>query len=1114
MAEDRQPGPGFGGNGLVLLIAAAASALYVGWQRPMLESSRPTDPDHQMNEIRSKQDVEARLWQDPFAAIAREREDRKNNKQAELPLDHSVEVFNGPKTLFLGVTLPGTSYSEAAETRRRLRYAILSALHVAKYEPADEKHLGYLLLAGGPADPGNRTTTPRPEAKRTAVPRMTDGTVHGVAKHGEAAAVGDEAAEPKAAIPFEVFIPRYANQDRQITVLWLDEDRLSAGRTPLANLRGLLCQLNLGKRKFTLIGPQDSTTLTAMAWEIAHRQSDKQPLQAPCHDGHSPISTRLPLYNFGATADEKAVLYLAGLDKGDIEKTSIQEHFKTGYIDYYPTIGTDQALAETIARELVRRGVETTLSVRRPHSHDDAIEVRRDHIALISEWDTVYGENLPDSMEREFDRGFVHAGEGPASARQSIERFSYLRGLDGRLPHHWGKKDPKSSGDEAPPTSPQGSTIADHTSELESAEGQSQFDYLRRLAERIRQRDDELRLNGAGRIAAIGVLGSDVYDKLLILQALRSDFPDALFFTTDLDALLLPQKKGRYTRNLLVASSYDLKLNDALQADVPPFRSSYQTSVFLTTRLAVRNAWSHHPANETADKTRGALQCWLSQPLLFQIGRSAPKALFSGPESQPSSATEDPCAHQRDRQAAGMLSYPSVHPPVAALFPLPGSRALVGAGLLLTVLLLTALFGSSRVRHLYFPNFAFRPQSRPYFQPRIGPLVLLLLVTLIAALGLCISWPSIGRFLTQDRFGEPMALLEGISIWPTVALRAIGCVFSVWMIFYALKGLERNKEATEKQMGVYDKCAPLGKQIELIDASQRSRTGRVAAMVIGLLWFPPEKTKDYALGDDGRPKVWFRELSGGYSGSWQARSVRAAVGTVAMMLIWSLILVPIFGMPNVPARGSLARAIYHSVTMAEVIATLFLIFVVADAAIYSSVFIKRLTAVNTDWPEETVRRYEHRFNLKSDGLGDWLDMQFLAMRTDYITWLIYFPFLALALLIASRSQLFADYSTPATLLIAQAISLVVIVGSVVVLRSAAEKARDTAREHLTAKIILAKGVDEKAAAQLEMLLAQVSDLKKGAFAPLSSQPVVKALLLPLLSYGATVLIHSYAIPGF
>jgi len=1112
MADDRQSGPGFGGNSLVLLIAAAASAFYVSWQKPLLESSRPTDPEHQINEILSRQDVEARLWQDPFAAIAREREDRKNNKQEERAVDHSVqknfpEVPEGPKTLFLGVTLPGTSYTEAAETRRRLRYAILSALHVAKYEPADEKHLGYLLLPSEPTDSEIQMTTPHSEAKRSSGARMATGIAHGVMAENDRANLST-------VIPFEVFVPRNVHR-KQIAVLWLDEDVLSAGRRPLSNLRGLLCHLSLSKRKFTLIGPQDSTTLTAMAWEIANPKFKTQALQTPCAGNYLPVSTRLPLYNFGATADDKTVLQLAGLGESDIEKTSIEDHFKTGYVDYYRTIGADRALAETIGRELIRRGVETTLSVRQPHSHDDALEMRRDHIALISEWDTVYGEDLQDSMESEFDRGSVSAGDRPASPRRSIERFSYLRGLDGRVPHRRSKRDPKSSDDEASPTAPQGSTIADHTSELESAEGQSQFDYLRRLAERIRQRDDELRLNGAGRIAAIGVLGSDVYDKLLILQALRPDFPDALFFTTDLDALLLPQKKGRYTRNLLVASSYDLKLNDTLQADIPPFRNSYQTSGFLTTRLAVHNAWSNHPAKETADKTKRALRCWLSQPLLFQIGRSAPEAVFSGPENQSPGEAEDPCAHQRDPRAADILNYRSVHPAVAALFPLPGSGALVGAGLLLTALLLTALFSSSKIRQLCFPNFALRSQSRPYFQPRIGPLVLLLLAALIVSLGLCALWPSIGRFLTQYRFGEPMALLEGISIWPTIAIRAIGFVFSVWMICYALQGLERNKRATEEKMDVYDECDPLGKQIELIDASQRSRIGRVAAIVIGLLWFPPENIKDHALDDDGqRPQVWFRNLSCGYSGSWQARCARAAIGTAAMMLIWWLILVPIFDEPNVPARGSLARAIYHSVTVAEVIATLFLIFVVADAAIYSSVFIKRLTAVSTVWPEKTLRRYEYRFNLKSDALGDWIDMQFLAMRTDYITWLIYFPFLALALLIASRSQLFADYSTPGTLLIAQAMSLVVIVGSVVVLRSVAEKARDTACEHLAAKIIVAKGADEKAASQLEMLLAQVSDLKKGAFAPLSSQPIVKALLLPLLSYGATVLIHFYTLPGF
>ena len=47
------------------------------------------------------------------------------------------------------------------------------------------------------------------------------------------------------------------------------------------------------------------------------------------------------------------------------------------------------------------------------------------------------------------------------------------------------------------------------------AEGQSQFDYLQRLGDRIRQLDAELRFQGDRGIEAVGVLGSDLYDKLL-----------------------------------------------------------------------------------------------------------------------------------------------------------------------------------------------------------------------------------------------------------------------------------------------------------------------------------------------------------------------------------------------------------------------------------------------------------------------------------------------------------------------------------------------------------------------------------------------------------------------
>ena len=116
-------------------------------------------------------------------------------------------------------------------------------------------------------------------------------------------------------------------------------------------------------------------------------------------------------------------------------------------------------------------------------------------------------------------------------------------------------------------------------SRFEGAEGQSQFDYLGPLADDLRRRDGEFRRTDDGHIAAIGVLGSDIYDQLLILQALRPEFPEALFFTTDLDALL-PQNEAQYTSGLLVASSFGLVLNLKLQKVMPPFRSIYQTPSF------------------------------------------------------------------------------------------------------------------------------------------------------------------------------------------------------------------------------------------------------------------------------------------------------------------------------------------------------------------------------------------------------------------------------------------------------------------------------------------------------------------------------------------------------
>jgi hypothetical protein len=112
--------------------------------------------------------------------------------------------------------------------------------------------------------------------------------------------------------------------------------------------------------------------------------------------------------------------------------------------------------------------------------------------------------------------------------------------------------------------------------------------------------------------------------------------------------------------------------------------------------------------------------------------------------------------------------------------------------------------------------------------------------------------------------------------------------------------------------------------------------------------------------------------------------------------------------------------------------------------------------------------------------------------------------------------LFDDFSMPWSGVIAYGASLCILVGAVVAYRSTAEKARRVAARHLADRIIAAKGKGkgcDGSAEQLEKLLTDTQELREGAFAPWASQPLVRALLLPLLTHGGTMLVHLYALPG-
>jgi hypothetical protein len=140
-------------------------------------------------------------------------------------------------------------------------------------------------------------------------------------------------------------------------------------------------------------------------------------------------------------------------------------------------------------------------------------------------------------------------------------------------------------------------------------------------------------------VSAIGIAGGDLYDTLLILQALRDRFPSTVFFTTDLDARFWDPKEWAWSRNLVVVSGYGIKLERNLQGQTPPFRDSSQTAQYAAALAALGNTNLQHLKSVPVRR--------------FEIGRNGPVDL-SEPEPANSPFVLHP-ERPRDRTISSWL---------------------------------------------------------------------------------------------------------------------------------------------------------------------------------------------------------------------------------------------------------------------------------------------------------------------------------------------------------------------------------------------------------------------------------------------------------------------------
>ena len=991
-------------------------------------------PRPQVSEIHDPTEMtKARLWQDPFRAVmdyhAKAGERRLSSRSAGLPLKYGSRFC---------VLDPSEKLKKA---RSSLREQIENRASEGRVTV-----LGVMVFGA----PYAEETEDRVRRRYAVLTGLGKDYVPDDPEHIGFIPIDCETDEISMSniMPFEWFSHRRENGKSardSMLVLWINDDAFKG--KPLSKLSLLVDRLGLkegekfkAKIDFKIIGPAGSTRLQEMLAELKTFGDSLAGLE---------------IYSASATMDDDLLLKVIEEKDGNQRSVECQPEkrivakFKEQGIVFSRTIASDRALAEKLFEELKIRRV--------------ALGEKNDYIMLVGEWDTLYARSLLQIYQNVFrEKG---GGE------DRLVRFHYMRGIDGSLP---GKKEEKNSD-----KSESGGLDSKNVKQLEWPIGETQYDYLRRLADEACEFERQNLRPKGGSIKAIGVLGSDFYDKYLVLQALGQKFPDVLFFTTDLDARLLHPENIEWTRNLIVASSYGLKLQEEKSKEggehqesrqIPlSFRSNYQTSVFAATVQAL----AHCPVNQ---------KNIAMQPRIFEIGHHSAVELLTEPTKS----------------------------------RIPGDlKATLRCGAIIAGIALSIFF------LLYFSSHRFKNALKKVLCDHI-----FLTLTVAAVVLFYAGWLF---YLCHSPGEEPFSLNEGISIWPTEILRMFAAFLSFFFLFYSSARLRENSQNIAKDFGL---SSALGEE----DADEASpgedKTGKNGFRKT----FRPMVKKFLDIVNDN----WdIKKMPGSttiaelWSEYLRRDSLRYRIVRLAPIIFFYLclcFLILAFKMPETPVRGLKSWKVDKVTLVFSVVFFIILNFYVFDVTRTFRRFVT-LAEKLPKWPRYSVKTFcskndfagkvptcprslQETMLLKRETQGDralqeWMLILLIAIRTEVLGKLIFYPFIIWLIMFTSRIKYFDNWHMPLGLAIVISLGALYAWSSAFVLRRSAENARATTIQRLTEG--LAHTTMEKAEGQgsvklTEFVLSEVKSIRQGAFARFSQHPVLQALLIPFGGIGGVYLI--------
>lgn len=1058
-----------------LMVVAAVVA-----QHAKLDSARPA-PVETNGLVRSAhQDVEARLWQDPIAAVAQFRERGRKDALQESQLrrlkdphprpsalppddDHSIEgnlkgyirymkchsdsKLREPVRLLMPMLIVSRD-EESAEMRRRTRYAVVSGLMNADYNPDDPDAIGYVH-----------------------VPLALRGKPY-------------ESTQPET-MPFEWFRrPQQKDPDKNewVLVLWLDQAVYQ--EAPLAQLRALVdllapaCMAGTDKGDFdaTVIGPVDSEMLVRMDKAIkAERRAEMDALspRAPSARAAAVSRTKIRVVSASATAPLTPSQFFFDTPSGGAVLARV--------------IGPDDALINGLRRDLKLR-----------LTHYAQVGKKKPVVAVVGEHDTGYGRDFAVNMAKGALSGFDYP----------VVRYSYLRQIDGGRGGAQRRQKSADRDKEEEKAQPQPQNLRSH--------GPYQIDYLDRMVRDIEHYSEEENKD----VVAIGIFGNDVYDKLLLLRALRPAFPKALFFTTDIDARLLDADEAKWARNLIVATNFGLTLGSEVQRGTAPFRDGYQAATYFAAWLYGGDCALQVLRDYGADNK---VPPWVAAPLIFEIGRHRPIPIEGIVESK-GGVDLSKCRFGE----AGFAKPTEVRvQPVLKRPELPGTHMAVVALLAATILWQLVAWasrhpvwpekGATRVGHTWKEILGIYatllagciavggPIQIFVSRDALHPLALMLM-GIVFAIGLCLSlwslshgyyrgrlrflfasallaapavwlipWAAIPAVLPNE---EPFTWVEGVSVWPTQLLRLAAAMFGGFALWYMGAASLKNMRRIADDFHLVETGSGPDRNLH------RSMAG---------LWVKYEDGRSLRIG----------------------RTILASMAYFAACFLLMLLLDARPGMP-VRGDGALQLSALLGFDIFLGIALLVGVMFGCHAFIYG---ILKPAVKSIPWfPEARVADFRGIHGLpESPHLGRFIDcclmVEVAVARSEMLMNLIYAPFAMFALMVVARSSLFDNWDTPFGLVIVLGLPFLFVVGCMVWLRVATMKMHRKAIRKAQQRLIRMKGegMVEAHVWQLDKLLDRLRDEKRGSFQNILLQPMFRALLFPLGGISGIELLEQFVL---